>query len=1356
MHDNWIVELGWSEEDKKRHDAISPASEFLKYRPPNVPSYAGLLMNVKPIAPLRNDNKFFALARLELASRFPEREPELYDWKNAGLTKNKYWQKILDDDLLGLDLLGNNSDFGLNVLLRLVYLYGALPEDMSAPWLNARRMQWNGTKWVVPVAPNFDARAQERIQNALLRYKYWHDESFYAMDEEYLQWARRNKNLEDKKRNNKPIEDKDTDLNDPQYQYEMEYWSENHQILFATAEYLAGQLLPKEIFRPGERYRSKDPKGYRDMNGQERMKHAKERLDIWLDDRLRFGWSEWNGPGYYDEHFIALLNLADFALDNSLQTRACMALDLLVFDLARFTHDGSFSVAAGRAHFKHKNCGWQQSPGDLVEILFGTRKGVFATSEGLSACAFASSRRYTVPNALLEIGRDKPTQMIDRTRVSIDFAEAGEYGIGFEKEQDVMRWWSRAAWITKHVINATYKLVGKYHLGKTGIFKDVLPLLGNPLSQTVKLADALSIFTEGSAYTRANLYTYRNRDAMLSSAQNHHAGQLSFQGNTCQATLSMGATVFTSHPSAGGGIDGSTLGMLASLLGPAGKVVSFMSLESEVFSELSGKDLHLLPDLHFLPPSDDGPDWWTGTVTQPRVLQMKNAAILAYKPNAFQLLFFGQRFHAYFPQNAFNDLPDRIRGKPPISPDECKTRSENYFPLRESQNCNVSTGRWIFGRAGDGYIGLFSGQMPEWTHDGDWACREIMVHADRNIFIIQIGNKQEFGSYEQFVDRVLRARIHINGLNWKLSDFQCSYDIPGGSRLSLDYDNNKVSYAGMPISDDNFPRIENQYAQIEWLQNKYVIQHAGYSLTHDVKRRQRVTGGMLQDLAHEVNLRFYAQNMGLFYIVAPYGGTERDKALQKLIDVLRTEKFDVVGLSEMWHAGDRDRILNELGDIYKYSLDGPRVVGGVAGAVVGAAVGVAVLGPAGAVGGAIVGAVAAEETDATEVTKTGGLFLLSRHKIVASNAMVYQQYECVGEDLLANKGALHARIQVQGVPFALDVFLSHTQSLSPNVGKKADAEDALKAQLRHLAVFVQSCRDYRYPALLMGDLNVDSSLENDLHKVMGMTDEDMVKKGDLNKFYPDAKTGDKNFINSPIVPFVPLHPDATSEDDTDSDKKKHISSFGKGTDPRGVESTERFGAKAGRLDYFLSWDGTIFTPTYTDRKVVIHQSSEGRDMSDHYGIQTRLATINQKLPSPSQKIKSVSVKLTKFWCFKTTSGYGDDEVEFTLHGVAANGKQQSVTTKRFEKVSEGTQEIIETNPLQYSDPGEFLLLAVSGKEIDTLSADDDLGTGSVRLMRHELQSLVKKDGTRTTTQRVLPRLTGDGGEYAVEVEIVIQ
>jgi hypothetical protein len=1357
-HPGWIKERGWSEEDEKRFYGITTVCDILRYQPPTRHGCVALAHGSKPLTPLNSNPPhriYEALARLELASRYPERRAELFDWAGSSISKRSYWNAVVGD-LSEQRLLLDNADFGLNISLRLVYLFGALPAGMDAPWLRPERKRDPKRPDHIPVDPDFDEAAQDAIQEVLLSFKYWHDESFRVTSERILWKARCEKNLADKKRNKEEASKEDRDPTDDQYQYEMQYWSENHQVLYATAEYLAGQLFPTRVFKPGAEFRSKGASAYKDFTGKMRMARSKERLVRWLDDRLHFGFSEWNAPGYYDEHFTALFNLADFCLDEQIRRRALMVLDLLVFDLARLTHAGSFSVGAGRAHFKHKNCGWQQSVSDVIEMLFHSRDGIFVEDGQLSGTGLVTSRRYDVPEVLLTIGQSKPRRAVDRSRVSIEFQEGAEYGMGFSREEDILRWWSRGAWFAKYVVPGTQRLVNIYGLDKTKPYSDILPklstaatlasgagalgfiaagpiapLLGNPFSSSSDIADSLSIITEGSAYTRGNIYTYRNRNTMLSSVLNHRAGQLSFQGHNCQATLSMCATVFTSHPSAGGGIDRSvahTAGVIGGgLLGGA-----FGGPAGLIGGAIAGGNA-LDDDITLLPANSDGPDWWTGSITQPRVMQMGNVAILAYSPKAFQLALFGHRTHAWFPMEAFEVDP------PPSN----SAAAQRHIPSRTpvpSRRANVSSGAWIFGKAkeGGGFIGLYSGQHPVVTTEGDWAYKEIVAEGKRNIFIIQVGNADEFGSYEMFKERVLNARIHINGLHWQPSDFECSYDRPGGSRLELHYDDNQVRYAGVQVSDDEHPRFDNLYARVAWQQNRYVIGHGTHSLLHDVNRRERREGSSVSLLTHAVQLRFQAQNMGLFHHIPPYKGKDRDGALRKLIEVLRAEKPDVVGLSEMWHGPDREKIREELGSIYPYAMEGPQgpdfvrgaaTVGGIAAGAAGGAAAGSVFGPVGSVVGGVVGGILGG-IEGKDAPLNGGLMLLSRHPIARSSRTIFRQG--AGEDSLSFKGALHARIRPHGHPCEYDVFLSHTQNLTPIVGED-DAKAALGQQIRHLAAFIRSCRDPACPALLMGDLNVDAF--DPSHRAL------------LDLLHNEMSPGED------MKPRVILPPDqarALQEATSESDDS-HISAFNEGNADRAATDAARFGSTAQRLDYFFTWPGLLYRPRFADAEVLVIQSSPGKDLSDHYGIRCRMTQVIQHLPGALPQGSSVTVKPIRFRCLNTTDGPGSDEVEFTIRCVTANGQERSATSRRFEEIDQGSEGMFDLRPMRVSNPDEFMMIIASGQEIDTLSADDDLGETQVTLNWRELAAVLAS----SPIHLALPRLTGDGAEYVLDVELVV-
>jgi hypothetical protein len=373
----------------------------------------------------------------------------------------------------------------------------------------------------------------------------------------------------------------------------MVYWSENHQILFASSEYLAGHFYPNDVFSNSG------------LTGVQHAAKARARIIRWLDARMRWGFSEWHSPVYYEEDFAPLFNLVDFAPEAEIRDRAAQAIDLLIFDLARLTHRGSFGVTAGRAYAEHKLSGDGQSSGDLIEILFGTRGG-FRSRGTMSAVSFATSR-YKVPHVLLGIGRDRPARAVDRARVGLSFAEAPATGVGFQSFEDGMLWWGMGAYATRETIVLSRRMIETWGLWGNPYFQMLAPARGLPEALLPPLADALSVYTEGLVLAPANLYAYRTPDAMLSSVQSYRKGQVGYQQHAWQATLGMDAVVFTTAPGTNG---------------------------------------------------HDGPNEWTGSGSLPRVVQVAGAALVLYNPSLTQRAIFPPLTHAFFPRAAFDEVVD--------------------------------------------------------------------------------------------------------------------------------------------------------------------------------------------------------------------------------------------------------------------------------------------------------------------------------------------------------------------------------------------------------------------------------------------------------------------------------------------------------------------------------------------------------------------------------------------------------------------------------------------------------------------------------------------------------------------------
>src|SRR5262249_2325434 len=159
---------------------------------------------------------------------------------------------------------------------------------------------------------------------------------------------------------------------------------------------------------------------------------------------------------------------------------------------------------------------------------------------------------------------------------------------------------------------------------------------------------------------------------------------------------------------------------------------------------------------------------------------------------------------------------------------------------------------------------------------------------------------------------------------------------------------------------------------------------------------------------------------------------------------------------------------------------------------------------------------------------------------------------------------------------------------------------------------------------------------------------------------------------------------------------------------------------------------------------VIHQVSPGRDLSDHYGLDLHLDRVTQLLPE-AVTAASAHIALYAVRCLQTTSGPGDDEVEINLW-ASSGVDQASVDSPRLEDMHAGSERAVDGRAITVRGLSGELTIVASGKEIDTLSADDSLGAGVVRMEGVELATL-----RNAPLSRVMPLLTGDGGEYAVRV-----
>ena len=224
---------------------------------------------------LLSDDRGTGLARALLVRAQPDRQDELFGWERAAVSPEEYWAK-LQVPTVHMRVLLETADFGANEVIRLLYLLDETPEHL----LDAAAARWRDAG-ALGRDPNLPESVSTAVHESFTSFKYWFDDPFRCQEftgdtDTFRQSSALNGH------------------EDMAHGQDMTYWSENHRILFATAEYLAGQFWPDDQFVSMRAFRKEGPGGALrkgDMTGREHMAHARKRVLRWLNERLRIGFS---------------------------------------------------------------------------------------------------------------------------------------------------------------------------------------------------------------------------------------------------------------------------------------------------------------------------------------------------------------------------------------------------------------------------------------------------------------------------------------------------------------------------------------------------------------------------------------------------------------------------------------------------------------------------------------------------------------------------------------------------------------------------------------------------------------------------------------------------------------------------------------------------------------------------------------------------------------------------------------------------------------------------------------------------------------------------------------------------------
>ncbi|NIW44657.1 MAG: hypothetical protein GWN30_07810, partial [Gammaproteobacteria bacterium] len=211
-------------------------------------------------------------------------------------------------------------------------------------------------------------------------------------------------------------------------------WTENHQILFASAAFLAGQMFPGSLFSNSGR------------TGAELIEVHRKRIITWLELRFKTGFSEYLSNVYYDEDITALLSLIEFSQDEEIVERSKIVLDLMLMDMALNSWKGIFGSTHGRSYSHSKMDLTMDGTNNTLKVLFGM--GQFSSFDNMSAVPLAISQNYEAPPLIEAIAQDlKRSEMINRQRMGIKLDDADRWGLSYDNFEDAMVFLSLEAYL---------------------------------------------------------------------------------------------------------------------------------------------------------------------------------------------------------------------------------------------------------------------------------------------------------------------------------------------------------------------------------------------------------------------------------------------------------------------------------------------------------------------------------------------------------------------------------------------------------------------------------------------------------------------------------------------------------------------------------------------------------------------------------------------------------------------------------------------------------------------------------------------------------------------------------------------
>ena len=410
------------------------------------------------------------------------------------------------------------------------------------------------------------------------------------------------------------------------------------------------------------------------------MHSAKLRIMDWLEMRWNYGFTEFYSNVYYSEDIGGMINLIDFAKDEELIIKTSMIMDLLIYDIASQKIGNMFISTSGRAYEKGRKGNKNASYYNLTNYLWDSDK----PAKPHLNYGFLTSKNYSVPPVLLEIGNDKNSVIIKQSN-GLSISEMKDEGYYGTDERSMMLQWGMEAFTNPEIIRNSLRYIRQNNMFTNEFLKDFKDLDFTFLRILYLEPLISSIFepqSNGLAIQRGNTYTFKTKDYSIYTVQNYfpktNADQLHISGMNIGESFA----VFHAHPAL-----------------PKNK-------------------------------KSHSPNYWVGYGRLPHAVQYKNVSLSIYdlpeKKNLMErdMLHFT---HAYFPTELF---------------DSTLVKNNYAFGKKDSTYCAL---------IGKNNFRFENGATNDLIQDG------------RQLFwIIEAGSKQDDGSFQNFIERILHNDVKFD------------------------------------------------------------------------------------------------------------------------------------------------------------------------------------------------------------------------------------------------------------------------------------------------------------------------------------------------------------------------------------------------------------------------------------------------------------------------------------------------------------------------------------------------------------------------------------------------------------------